>query len=190
MLLAASPGGISYPAVVDLMLLRVFQRQVADQCGVVLTGVQMLNSGLRSGDQNTLWIGVQVGITGAGNVSKALWGQGARWADKRKPLRQSLGVSESSAFKDVSMRNHFEHYDECLDRWWAVSPNHNHLDRMIGPPSAVVGVDELDRFRVYDNTTHDVVFWGERFNIQEIATEADRLLPIAQRECAKPHWKP
>ena len=136
-----------------------------------------------------LWVGVQVGITGAGNVSKALWGQGSRLAESRRPLRDSLTVPENSPFRDVSMRNHFEHYDERLDRWWRESPNHNHLDRMIGPPSGVVGLDDLDRFRVYDPTTNDVVFWGERFNMQAIATEAERLLPIAETEAAKPHWE-
>lgn len=171
------------------MLLRAFQRQVADQCKVVLTGVQMINAGLQSGDQDTLWVGVQVGITGAGNISKALWGQGAKMTEARKPLRQSLAIAENSPLRFVSMRNHFEHYDERLDRWWQDSPNHNMLDRMIGPPSAVVGLDDLDRFRVYDNTTHDLVFWGERFNVQAIATEADRILPIAEAEASKPHWE-
>jgi hypothetical protein len=173
----------------DLMLLRTFQRQVADQCKVVVTGAQMINGGLRSPQQSdAVWIGAQVLVTGAGNVSKALWGQARRLSTERQPLRDSLGVDDASPFYDVSIRNHFEHYDERLDRWWRDSPNHNHLDRMIGPPSGVVGFDDLDRFRVYDPTTHDLIFWGEAFNVQTIVTEAERLLPVAEREASKPHW--
>ena len=86
------------------------------------------------------------------------------------------------------MRNHFEHYDERLETWWKDSPNHIHFDKMIGPPNAVVGVDDRDRFRVFDNATHDLVFWGERFNVQNILTAADELQPKAELEASKPHW--
>ena len=60
---------------------------------------------------------------------------------------------------------------------------------MIGPPEAIEGVEDLDRFRVYDNTTNDIVFWGERFNVQAIVTELDRILPIAEQEANLPHWE-
>lgn len=149
----------------------------------------MINHGLEANEQDSVWIGVQVAITGAGNITKALWGQSRKISPSRKMLRQSLLVSENSSLRQVGMRNNFEHFDERLDEWWEKSAQHNFLDRMIGPPSAVVGINDLDRFRVYDNTTHDVVFWGERFNIQAIATEVGRLLPIAEAESAKPHWE-
>lgn len=45
-------------------------------------------------------------------------------------------------------------------------------------------------FRVFDPTTADVVFWGERFDLNGIVAEAQRLLPIATREARKPHWEP
>lgn len=174
----------------DLLLLRIFQQQVADQRKVVLTGAKMVNDGLGVGSRarDPLWVGVQILITGAGNISKALWGQGGKFAEQRAKLRESLSVSDDSSLRAVSMRNHFEHYDERLDKWWRDSRDHHHLDRMVGQPSEVVGLDDRDRFRVYDNTTHDLIFWGQRFNVQAIATEADRILPIAEREAAKPHW--
>lgn len=174
----------------DTMLLRMFQRQVADNCKVALHGVHVINQGLKAPDQDALWVGVPILLTGAANAAKALWGQKGRLAAERANLRQSLSVDDSSPLKLVDMRNNFEHYDERLDRWWRESPQHNQLDRMIGPPDMVVGIDDLDRFRVYDPTTNDIVFWGERFNVQAIATEVDRVLPIAEHEANRPHWEP
>ena len=154
---------------------------------MTLHGVSLVNDGLRS-DQDALWVGVQTLLTGAANTSKALWGAGGRFATERRALRESLAVDDSSPFRDVSMRNHFEHYDERLDRWWRESESRNYLDHMIGPPDAVSGLSDGDRFRVYDPTTHEVVFWGEKFNVQAIATATAELLPRATAEAAKPHW--
>lgn len=173
----------------DTMLLRCFQRQVADNCKMALHGARVINQGLQAGEQDAVWVGVPILLTGAANAAKAFWGQKGNLADQRAPLRQSLGVNDTSPLKDVDMRNNFEHYDERLDRWWADSPEHNAVDRMIGPPEAIEGVEDLDRFRVYDNTTNDIVFWGERFNVQAIVTELDRILPIAEQEANLPHWE-
>ena len=83
----------------DLMLLRVFQRQVADQCRLVLTSVPIINQAAESGDHDQLWIGCQMFVVGASNVSKALWGQPSsreKVAARRQPLRDSLGVDDAS----------------------------------------------------------------------------------------------
>jgi hypothetical protein len=41
---------------------------------------------------------------------------------------------------------------------------------------------------VYDPTNGSIVFWGQQFHLQPIATEVDRIFPVAERESAKPHW--
>jgi hypothetical protein len=56
------------------------------------------------------------------------------------------------------------------------------------PTSAVAGLDEADMFRVLDPTTMDVLFWGERFNLQEIVNEVRLIQPLVALEAAKPHW--
>jgi hypothetical protein len=87
------------------------------------------------------------------------------------------------------MRNHFEHYDERLEQWWAESPDHNIADRNVMPID-VLKFDRLGGFRQLDPNTMDVVFWGDTFNIPEIVAEAQRILPIVTKETAKPHWEP
>lgn len=172
----------------DLLLLRVFQRHVADQCRIVVASVPSINEAVAAGNQDMLWVGCQMFVVGAGNLSKALWGQGGKLAAQRQPLRDSLGVTDASPLRIVGMRNNFEHFDERIDTWWTTAPNHNILDRMIGSPNAVVGLSDIERFRVYDPTNGSIVFWGQQFDLQPIATEVDRIFPVAERESAKPHW--
>jgi hypothetical protein len=175
---------------VELMLRRVFQRQVQFQCQAALVAAHDLESSMVTHDIPRMWIAVQGLLTAAANISKALWGQKGRLADERAPLRESLAVDDSSPLRDVALRNHFEHYDERLDRWWATSPAHNHLDMgVLSGPNAVVGFDDIDMFRVLDPLRGEVVFWGERFNLARIIQAAAQLLPVAQAEADKPHGK-
>ncbi|WP_417220868.1 hypothetical protein [Arthrobacter sp.] len=135
-----------------------------------------------------LWLGCQQFLVGAANVSKALWGQRSRFADQRVSIRNSLGVTDDSPLKDVSFRNHFEHFDERLDRWWSDSTSHNHLDKHLGAPESVGGFKAIERFRIYDPATHRIIFWGEEFQVEPIALDMARIRPIAETESSKPHW--
>jgi len=137
-----------------------------------------------------LWIAIQNLLTAAANLSKALWGQGGKLAVEREPLRRSLGVLDESPLRDVAMRNHFEHFDERLDRWWATSKSRNYMDlTMLQPGVGVMGLlDDQDMFRVLDPAQSEVVFWGERFNLRAITQAAHELLPIVVAEASKPHW--
>jgi hypothetical protein len=174
----------------ELMLLRIYQRQIQLQCQAVLVGSHDLNSAMTTGDMTRVWIAIQNILAAAANISKALWGQGGKFAKEREPLRASLQVDDTSPLRNVVMRNHFEHYDERLDRWWDSSKSHNHLDMSIMPAGAIQGLADIDMFRVFDPATADIVFWGQRFNVNEIVQEAARLLPIASAGADKPHWEP
>src|SRR5437867_3414185 len=112
----------------DLMLLRVFQQQVAFQLRALLNAHARLMAALTVSDTAEIWFSVEALLSAAANVSKAFWGQGAATNTARKPLRDSLSVSEASPFAERHMRNHFEHYDERLDEWWGKSPTHNIAD--------------------------------------------------------------
>jgi hypothetical protein len=88
------------------------------------------------------------------------------------------------------MRNNFEHMDERIDKWWADSARHNIADKTIGPPTAIAGLEPIESFRWFDPATKEVIFWGEAFNIQELVTEVERILPKLREEANKPHWDP
>jgi hypothetical protein len=185
-----SPGGAYRGVALDTYLLRMFQRQVANQCFAALMAAETAQSALNPVNQDVFWASIQNCLTAVANISKAMWGQGGKYAKERKPLRDSLGVGNNSPLKRTSMRNNFEHFDERLDDWYATSTNRNHLDHMIGPPSTISGLADTDMFRVFDPTTAELVFWGKRYPLRTIMDEVLRLHPIAHAEGSKPHWDP
>jgi hypothetical protein len=176
---------------VDVLLLRIFQRQVAFQCRAVSLAAADIDAALtrlNNGDMDgmpRLWFAVQNLLNASANVSKACWGQSGKFKVERKPLRKSLGIKETSPLRATGMRNNFDHYDERLDDWWQRSKSRNHADMNVG---TIEGLDPLDSFRVLDPQTLEVIFWGKRYALRTIVTEAERILPVAENEAAKPHW--
>lgn len=182
----------------DLMLLRTFQRQVEFQLKALLTAHSRLMAALAyDGDDwlaamDEIWFSLENLLSAAANASKALWGSNPGMQAARQPLRDSLSVTDDSPLSNRRMRNHFEHYDERVEKWWKESTTHSRIDRIIGPLGSIgiSGLTPLDMFRHLDPSTMDVTFWGDTFSIADLVDEASRLLPIAQREVAKPHWEP
>ena len=104
-------------------------------------------------------------------------------------FRDSIKVTDSSPLRPTTMRNHFEHIDEQLDKWWAASVTRNYADRSIGPPTMIGGLKDIELFRGYDPSTSLVRFWGDAYNLLKIVEEVDRIYPLLQTEAAKPHWE-
>lgn len=174
----------------ETMLLRVYQSQVRLQCEFVLRAASDINNGLSSEDNEAIFYGIQNFLNAAANISKALWGgTKGKMACERKELRDSIGITDASPLHEVGMRNNFEHFDERLDRWWEKSSHHNHLDLSVVPRTAIRGIDDIDMFRTFDPQTTDLVFWSEKFNIQAVVNEIQRILPLVKTEAEKPLWQ-
>jgi hypothetical protein len=174
----------------ELMLLRIFQQQVLQQCKNLLLSANEVNQSLAKQDVERVFYVLQNLLNAGANISKALWGQGGKLADQRKPLRDSIGIDDTSPLREVTMRNNFEHFDERLDKWWKKSPRHIHIDNNVGPPNMVgVVADQIDKFRHFDPQTTIITFWGQEFNLQKIVDEVQRILPTLEAEASKPHWK-
>jgi hypothetical protein len=136
--------------------------------------------------QDVFWASVQSCLTAVANISKACWGEDGEHRKERKPLRQSLGIKKDNPLRPLSMRNNFEHFDEQIDEWFSKSKNRIHVDRIIGPASIIGGVSTNDMFRVFDPTTAEVIFWGERYPLKTIMDEVTRLYPLARSLGDKP----
>jgi hypothetical protein len=93
----------------ELMLLRIFQQQVLGQCKNLLLSANEVNQSLAKYDVQGVFYALQNLLNAGANISKALWGQGGKLADQRKPLRDSIGIDDTSPLREVTMRNNFEH---------------------------------------------------------------------------------
>lgn len=173
----------------ETMLLRLHQGQIRHQCHAALLAIQIANQGLSQNDHEIFWASIQNFLTATANISKALWGSSGRLKDARQPLRDSLAIDENNPLSSTNLRNHLEHFDERLDRWYQTSTSHNYADFIIGPKATTVsGLTESDMFRQFDPETNEVIFWGEFHPIQPLVDAVSALLPVAERESRKPHW--
>ncbi|HML28633.1 MAG TPA: hypothetical protein PKE16_07315 [Hyphomicrobium sp.] len=173
----------------DIFLLRIFQSQVLAQCETLLAAANGINAGLGSKNTRQVFNEIQNLLNAGANISKLLWGQRGAQANPRAWLRESIGVTDASPLREVSMRNHFEHLDERIDRWWQESPNHNFVDGNIGPANMIAGLPPGEIFRHFDPSSTEVTFWGESFNIQSLVDEVQLLLPRLREEANKPPWE-
>jgi len=163
----------------DTKLLRVFKGQILLQCQFVLYAADDINAALKQGDTQRMFYSIQNLLDAAANISKGLWGAGGSVAEQRGPVRDSIGITDASPLRLPTMRNNFEHFDERIDRWWEGSRGHAYTDLNIMPRTVISGLDDIDVFRWFDPQTTDVIFWSERFNIQEIVKEVERMLSLA-----------
>ncbi|MCM3573273.1 hypothetical protein M3172_08705 [Mesobacillus subterraneus] len=176
----------------DKMVLRIFQREVQKQCEFALTSTMYINDFFKndsSAHNNQLWYFVQNFLISTANVSKLLWGSKSTIA-MRQVLRESLGVDEDSPLKIRDFRNHFEHYDERVERWASSSTNRNFIDSNIGPIRAFGNAfNQEDFFRNFDPELMAITFQGQTYELQPIVDELAKLHDIAKFEGDKPHWE-
>jgi len=167
-------------------LLEVFQEQLLLQCEYTMYAAADMNAAIDRQDVKRAFYAIQCLLTAAANASKALWGIKDTPPEQRKPLRDSIGVDDSSPLKSVRMRNHYEHFDEKIEAWWTTSRTRSRIDRNIMPRTALGGrLDDGDMFRNYDPITKELWFWTERFNVQDLVDEVQRLIPKLEAELAK-----
>ena len=134
-----------------------------------------LNKAVKRQQPKEAFFALQNLLVSTANIAKALWWQGGRMAEDRKPLRDSIGVSDNSPLRCLDMRNNFEHFDERLDRWHARA-RHVYVDSYIGDPNLMGCFDKEDVFRSYDPAKKALMFWGQEFNVQDITDEVSRIL--------------
>jgi hypothetical protein len=171
----------------NLMLLRIFQEQVALQCRFMVRAAIDVNTGLGRRDPEQTFYALQNFLNAGANVSKALWGQGGKFEKKRRALRDSIGVDNNSPLKQVTMRNNFEHFDERLDQWWKQSKRHNYIDLNLMSRPGIIGANKIDCFRTFDPSSSTLTFWSQDFNLKELMDEVQKILPRLETEAAKPH---
>jgi hypothetical protein len=141
------------------------------------------------------WFSAQSIVVAAANITKAFWGSGRdqkQIEERRTPLRTSLGITEDSVFRLMSLRNHLEHFDERLDEWLEQSARKWHIDGSIGDITRLIEPppEPVEVFRFFNPANGDLTFWGDKVSIPGLVTEASELLPKALVEASKSHWEP
>lgn len=150
-------------------LLRCFQGEVAKQCWWAILAIEDVEKALK--DLNSgkltnayamtrLWMSFQTFLVAAGNISKLLWPQSPKIADRGTDLRASLGVEDSSCLETRTFRNHFEHFDERLENFFlSFGPGEFfYIDSNVSPggiSTLAKNIDESKVLRHFDPNNGD-----------------------------------
>jgi hypothetical protein len=185
----------------QLMTLRIFQTEVARQCEFALQANHGMRGALSPINTKKFFYSLQAFLVASANISKLLWpnppskrkcpscgyqlptappllpGRGAN-------LRNSLNISSGSALKPRTLRNHFEHFDERIERWANASRRHNFMDSNIGP--SISGVDPADFMRNFDPGNWTATFQGAVYPLDPLVTEVKSIYKTAKVESQKP----
>jgi hypothetical protein len=94
-------------------------------------------------------------------------------------LRDLYKLEDDNCLRNRTLRDHLEHYDERLDHWRQTSEHRNIASDTIGPPNSIIGLTATDLMRWFDPSSNSFRFRGEEYNLQELATAIDRLLPMS-----------
>lgn len=165
-------------------ILWIFQQEVRFQCRAFESALVMFEKAVAkqmaatrrtasiSVEEETgeTFIALQGMLVAAANLSKLLWGsEGPELEKEREPLRDSLGVRDTSCLRDRKLRNDFEHFDERVDKWFSKG-RRSYAGRNIGPIKEF-NFDPKDRFHHYDPDTGIVTFWDHSVSVLDLGRE-------------------
>lgn len=78
----------------------------------------ILNCNSKLVNQDKFWYSVQGLLVSLANISKILYPPDKYYRKRGDFLKRELNLNVSSIFKNRDIRNHFEHYDEHIDKFF------------------------------------------------------------------------
>jgi hypothetical protein len=95
--------------------------------------------------------------------------------ERGKRLRSLVSASDITVLEDKKFRNHFEHFDERLDKW-AEHPTKPLLDGWIAYNGANFSLDENESMlRTFDAKNFTVFFYGEKYPLEPLIEAINKL---------------
>lgn len=182
----------NYTVAMNGLVLKVFQREVQRQCRFAMIANEGMDEALRLSEASGIneamthdehfWYSLQAFLISVGNISKLLWpsspGKGKQRIipNRGEKLRESLDVPEDSCLQSRKLRNHFEHFDERLERW--ANPArlaHSLIDSNLLSSDLFGGENHHSMLRNFDPERRVVTFSEDRYDLQPILDEVEKL---------------
>lgn len=149
----------------------VFIGEIVLQSKIAELAAKRLSESKDNFDQIEVWSSIQSILVAAGNVSKILWPQEKKYAERGERLRALLEVSEENVLSDRKFRNHFEHYDERIEKWFKRKSSAVYSDLAVDPLKSIWGNVPTNHHRKYDPLTQTLTFRGESFDLAAVLKE-------------------
>jgi len=151
----------------DKNLERVFIMEIKRQCTFALIAAEDIDLVLGKNEMDRIWYSIQSFLVAAGNLSKMFWPCETKKA-RGLHLRSIFSLKDDSPIGPRKFRNHFEHFDERLEKWVSSSKQRNFIDSNVGPPGMIKGVDVKDYLRNFDNSNYALTFRGDSYSLKPV----------------------
>lgn len=130
-------------------------------------------------DSVEVWGSIQSILVATANVSKILWPARKQNKVRGKHLRDLLGVDDDNLLSDRTFRNHFEHYDERIEKWVESNNSAVYMDSRIDPfEPTQLSLPQLSH-RSYNPTSKTLSFRGESIDLATVLAELAKI----RKEC-------
>jgi len=149
----------------------VFIGEIVMQSKIAELAAKRLSAIKDNFDQIEVWSSIQSILVAAGNVSKILWPQEKKYAVRGKRLRELLKVDDNNILSDRSLRNHFEHYDDRIEKWFKGRSSAVYSDLAIDPLKSMRRNFPTNHHRAYDPLTQTLAFRDESFDLAAVLKE-------------------
>lgn len=153
----------------------VFIGEIVFQIKIAQRAAERLFSQPNKIDQTEIWCSIQSILVATANVSKILWPH-KNFADRSEKLRKLLNVDKENMLSKRQFRNHFEHYDERIERWFKEKDSAVYADNIIEGYREDWGEMTTNYHRSYNPMTQSVNFRGESINIGEVLEELEKII--------------
>ena len=122
-----------------------------------------------------IWFCLQNMLVSLANMSKLLWPtqNASKFSQSiKQQFRTSLDVGEDTSLKSRTCRNHFEHFDERLERWATSTASNMFVDSVIlTAPSDLLDPQVFNPgtvFRHYDPQSNILTFQQISYHLQPV----------------------
>ena len=120
-------------------------------------------------DNVETWCSIQSILVAAGNVSKILW-PNRKYKVRGDRLREILKVGKDNPLASREFRNHYEHYDERVEEWFANTSGGAYRDLSMNPHlnSGLFGFTPPFTHRGYNSFNNTVVFRDDVLDLNKL----------------------
>lgn len=126
-------------------------------------------------DHIEVWCSIQSILGAAGNVSKILWPQLKESKDRGQKLRKLLGINEKNIITDRKFRNHFEHYDDRIEKWFDSQSSGVYVDLAFNPFKPTPWRTPKFCHRAYNQVDRIVTFRGETLDLKQVLNALEEI---------------
>jgi hypothetical protein len=167
-------------------VIELFCMEIKKQCSFAIIAFEDINLYLKN-DEERVWYSIHAFLTATANVSKFFWPNPRDGRDKSaEELRKYLNIDNTSAIYQRTLRNHFEHFDDRLEKW-ALSKKMPFIDSIICEiDQPLIGnIDNSESVRFYDPKKHIVYFMGKKYGLLPIYNEVRELYKKTEQKIVR-----